>query len=136
MIEGYTDRFVEGDADSVEEALYLMRRASVMVRGLEEYFARFGLSQLQFLILVVIDRELDRSWLHQRELSDRLDVSKPVLTRTATTLMRKGWLEIEPDSDDRRSKRLYLTSAGKAILKKIMPGYFTRMILLLKEGTD
>lgn len=102
----------------------MMRNASVLVRRIDQYFAANGLSQLRFLIMIVIDREIDRDWLTQAEIAEKLDVSKPVMTRTVQTLLKAGLLSVEADKEDRRIKRLSLTSDGQASLFDLLPGYF------------
>lgn len=124
MIEGYVDRFSPGSEESIEKALVMMRSASVLVRRIDQYFAANGLSQLRFLVMIVIDREIDRNWLTQVEIAEKLDVSKPVMTRTVQTLLKAGLLKVEADERDRRSKRLSLTSDGQAVLVDLLPGYF------------
>ncbi len=124
MIEGYGDRFSPGSEASIEQALIMMRNASVLVRRIDHYFAANGLSQLRFLIMIVIDREIDRDWLTQAEIAEKLDVSKPVMTRTVRTLLKAGLLSVEADKEDRRIKRLSLTSEGRALLFDLLPGYF------------
>lgn len=124
MIEGYVDRFSPGSEESIEHALVMMRNASVLVRRIDQYFAANDLSQLRFLVMIVIDREIDRNWLTQVEIADKLDVSKPVMTRTVQTLLKAGLLKVEADKRDRRSKRLSLTSDGEAVLVDLLPGYF------------
>jgi len=124
MIEGYVDRFSPGSEASIEQALIMMRNASVLVRRIDQYFAANGLSQLRFLVMIVIDREIDRNWLTQVEIAEKLDVSKPVMTRTVQTLLKAGFLKVEADERDRRSKRLSLTADGEAVLVDLLPGYF------------
>lgn len=124
MIEGYGDRYSPGSEASIEQALIMMRNASVLVRRIDLYFAANGLSQLRFLIMIVIDREIDRNWLTHAEIAEKLDVSKPVMTRTVQTLLKAGLLSVEADKEDGRTKRLSLTSEGQTLLFELLPGYF------------
>ena len=125
MVEGYSDRFEGVDVGNVMDALDLMRKASLLIRELEAYFADHGFSQLRFLTLVVIDREPDRSSLMAGEVADRLDVSKPVVTRVLRSLESANLISIASSSDDARSREISLTAAGQAKLAEIMPGYFS-----------
>lgn len=124
MIDGYVSSAGVGDVDAVARALSMMRQASQLVRLLDAYFARHDLSQLKFHILIVIDREPDRSSLRQSEINQRLDVSKPVLHRTVTSLLKDELLVRRDDPEDSRAHLLALTDAGKALLDAILPGYF------------
>lgn len=124
ILEGYRERFPEMDLGSLEEALALLRRASLLIRELDAYFAQHDLSQLRFLILVVIDREPDRDSLTASEIIDRLDVSKPVMARTLRSLSSAGFIVIERDDEDHRAKRVMLTSSGQEKINTVLPGYY------------
>lgn len=125
MVEGYAARHDDLDVDAIQDALVLMRRASLLVRRLEAYFAEHDLSQLRFLVLIVIDREPERDSLSVTEIAERLDVSKPVMTRTLARLVGDGLITIETDLDDARAKVVRLTEAGRTTLSDVLPGYFT-----------
>lgn len=112
------------DARTVESALTMMRRASLLIRRLEAYFAEHDLSQLRFLILIVIDREPDRHTLTIGEITERLDVAGPVITRTLRTLSEDALITIAPDKDDRRTRHVSLTFEGREKLASLLPGYF------------
>ena len=57
IIESYTGGRAGVDGGAVERALRMMRNASLLIRALEAYFSEHRLSQLRFLVLIVIDRE-------------------------------------------------------------------------------
>jgi DNA-binding MarR family transcriptional regulator len=124
MLEAYAARFPEMDVDTVEDALQLLRRASVLLRELERYFAERGLSQTRFLILVVLDREPGRDWLQAKEIAERLDVSRPTVTDTLKAMVREGWLTGGPQQSDGRAKAFALTDSGRSRLYELLPGYY------------
>ncbi len=124
MVDGYADRYGEVDADKVLAALHIMRSASLLIRELEAYFARHDLSQLRFLTLIVIDREPDRDCLAASEIADRLDVSRPVVTRTLQGLEKAGLIAISHDAKDARARNVALTAAGRKKLGEVLPEYF------------
>ncbi len=123
MVNRYARRY-SAPAEEVLSALTLMREASLRLRRLEAYFAEHGFSQLRFLILIVIDREPERNGLSLSELVERLDVSKPVLTRTVKGLHEEGLIAVCDTEADRRRKILTLTSNGGERLAALLPGYF------------
>ncbi|OIQ45270.1 MAG: MarR family transcriptional regulator, partial [Gammaproteobacteria bacterium MedPE] len=57
MLDKYTSDLTSNEQKSITEALSIMRQASLLVRNIETYFSIHDLSQLRFLILIVIDRE-------------------------------------------------------------------------------
>ncbi len=122
MVSAYTGS--SKDAEVISSALAMMRHASLMIREIEKYFAANDLSQLKFLVLIVIDREPGRNSLRHGEIADRLDVSKPVLHRTIKALTETGLLRRRTDKSDKRIEHLSLTKAGSEKLDAILPGYF------------
>lgn len=124
MVKGYADRFEGVDPAKVLSALELMRSGSILIRELEAYFAEQDLSQLRFLTLILIDREPERTTLAVSEIAERLDVSRPVVTRTLQSLERAGLIGIVVSENDARSKNVSLTRSGKSKLDVVLPGYF------------
>lgn len=124
MVDKYSGIYCPEYAEKVNNQLKMMREASILVRQLDTYFASHNMSQLKFLILMVIDRELDRDWLYAVEISERLDVSKPVLSRAIKNLTEKGYLSTHKDSKDGRAVVLTLTQSGKSTLTTLLPDYF------------
>ncbi len=124
MLEAYQQRFPDMQIEAVESALHLLRQASLLMRALDAYFAQHDLSQLRFLILVVLDREVDRDGLMASEVAERLDVSRPVMTRTLKTLASDGMLDFDEHASDGRAKLIRLTDKGRRTLHKVLPGYY------------
>lgn len=133
MVDGYGDRFGDVDADKVLDALTMMRNASRLIRELEAYFVQHDLSQLRFLALIVIDRETDRDSLAVSDIADRLDVSRPVVTRTLQSLEKAGLVQISDHESDARSRNVVLSHCGKITLERVLPGYFA---ILHRSLTD
>lgn len=133
MLEAYNERFPAMNVSAVESALRLLRQASLLLRELDAYFVTHDLSQLRFLVLVVLDRESDRDGLMASEIAARLDVSRPVATRTLQTLASAGLLQVDTHVDDGRAKQVRLTSAGRRKLGALLPGYY-RVIEVFMAG--
>lgn len=123
MIDRYSGEH-DISVETIAEGLAIMRRASLMIRRLERYFADHGLSQLRFLILIVIDREPERSALTVGEITSRLDVAGPVVARTLRTLLDDGLVTVGRDDGDARTKHVGLTATGRQALYALLPGYF------------
>lgn len=133
MLEAYNERFPAMNVSAVESALRLLRQASLLLRELDAYFVTHDLSQLRFLVLVVLDRESDRDGLMASEIAARLDVSRPVATRTLQTLASAGLLQVDTHVDDGRAKQVRLTSTGRRKLGALLPGYY-RVIEVFMAG--
>lgn len=132
MLDKYTEDLTSNQKESITEALSIMRQASILVRNLETYFSANDLSQLRFLILIVIDREPDRDALYAHEIASRLDVSRPVLTRTLKKLINDGLLISSDDEIDKRAKKIALTHKGLSCLSDVLPGYFNEINKLME----
>lgn len=124
MLEDYHRRYPQMNIDAVDGALHLLRRASVLMRELDAYFAAHGLSQLRFLILVVLEREPGRDSLMASEVAERLDVSRPVMTRTLQALEKDGLLSMAAHGQDGRARLISLSPAGRQALAAVLPGYY------------
>jgi DNA-binding MarR family transcriptional regulator len=124
MLHNYGVRYRELDVDAVDSALRLLRRASLLIRELEAYFADRGTSQTRFLTMIVIDRELNQAGLLPSEIACRLDISRPVVTETIKALERGDLLYSCREAGDGRAKRMSLTKEGRAVLDNLLPGYF------------
>ncbi len=133
MLNKYTGHLSDNEKYSIAEALAVMRKASLLVRGIDTYFSANDLSQLKFLILIVIDREPDRDSLYAHEIASRLDVSRPVLTRALKKLIADELLISNDDETDKRAKRIALTKKGATCLSQVLPGYFDKISSLMSE---
>tara|TARA_B100000678_G_scaffold291211_1_gene306863 strand:+ start:28027 stop:28464 length:438 start_codon:yes stop_codon:yes gene_type:complete len=133
MIRRHRQDLGETSETEILDVLTELRRASQTIRSVDAYFSDHGLSLLKFLILIVIDRESGRDWLQYSEIADRIDVSKPVLTRTISSLIDSQRLEAFGDPSDKRVRRYKLTQSGQAELDGLMAGYFE---VLLRAHRD
>ena len=134
MLQGYQARFPAMDAETVEAALKLLRRASVLLRELEAYFARHGLSQTRFLILVLLDRDPGVEGLSATEIAEKLDISKPIVTNTLKAMAGDGLLKATANKEDRRARWITLTAKGRKRLHALLPGYFTVIRDFMAQG--
>lgn len=133
MIKRYEAAFPQANAKHIDQALIMMRRASLLIRDLEAYFANYDLSLLRFLILIVLDREPSRSRLTISEIRDRIDVSKPVMTRTLNSLEDASYIESKNSEHDRRNKFIQLSATGEDKLNQVLPGYFELISKFMKD---
>ncbi|WP_316013893.1 MarR family winged helix-turn-helix transcriptional regulator [Roseobacter sp. HKCCA0434] len=117
------------DPSRIRDRLGALRAASVLMRRIEQYLAMHGLSQTQFLVLMVIEREPARDSLQSSEIAARLDISRPVLSKTLATMERSGLIRRQGDG---RRAPIAPTETGRARFDALLPGYFA----LLDPGPD
>ena len=66
-----------------------------------------GLTRSQWWVLTHLFRN---DGITQSELADWLEIERPTLGRLLDRLEANGWVRREPDLQDRRAKRLFLTN--------------------------
>lgn len=124
-IEKYKERFPQMNTKAVDDALKMLRKASLLLRELEAYFSSHGLSQSRFLAMIILDREHNDKGLSAKTLAGRLDISKPVVTKTLRSLERDKFITIVGNKMDGRAKWINLTKSGRQKLDDLLPGYFS-----------
>ena len=99
------------------EFAFTINDVARMLRTYADYRgAQFGVTRAQWAVLVRLDRS---EGLNQSELAEMLDLQPITLTRLLDKLCDSGLIERRPDPDDRRAKRLFLTSAARPLLKQL-----------------
>ena len=106
----------------------MLRKASLLLRDLDDFFREHDLSLTRFLILVILDGA-DEGLQHS-QIVDRIDVSSPVISRSLGALVSDGLVEVITDAENKRHKLNRLSDEGRARLQALMPGYYE---ILLRE---
>ncbi len=96
----------------------MVRAYGRLERRLEQVLLAQGLSLPQFDVLATLAAG---EGISQQELADRLLVTKGNVCGLLDRVESGGWVERRPDARDRRTKRLFLTPAGRAMLKESAP---------------
>ena len=110
------------------------RTFSLLVRELEQVYARYGLSPSSFNVLMLVKHGADPDSHTQREISSRLVVSASDMTGLIDRLERKGLVRRTPGRD-RRSKLLKITPTGSKLLDEMWPHHETVVKRLTKTLT-
>ncbi len=98
--------------------LNLQRAARAVARRFDEAFRPLGLTNGQFSLLMLLDHaEAPRIGA----VAAFLAMDRTTLTANLKPLERRGLLKITIDAADKRSRRLMLTRAGRALLAKALP---------------
>jgi DNA-binding MarR family transcriptional regulator len=98
--------------------LHAQQAARALARHFDEVFRSIGLTNGQFSLLVSLNRP---SPPIMGEVAELLAMDRTTLTAALKALGRRGLVEVRTDEKDRRSRRLLLTPAGKALLAKAYP---------------
>jgi DNA-binding MarR family transcriptional regulator len=69
------------------------------------------------------------------ELANAFQIPKTTLSHTLMLLERRGWIEMRPNPEDKRSKRVWLTEAGRRFREEAI-GALTPDIEVLLDRID
>ena len=98
---------------------YLFRRMQqIAVAQFMEECRPFDLTPVQYAALVAIRTH---PGIDATRLSAVIAFDRSTLGNVIERLESKAWVERKPSRDDKRVKLLYLTKAGEALLRTIMP---------------
>ncbi|MDF9392990.1 MULTISPECIES: MarR family winged helix-turn-helix transcriptional regulator [Methylococcus] len=98
--------------------LHVQRAARVLARHFDEVFRPLDLTNGQFSLLMALNRPQAPT---VGELASFLAMDRTTLTALIKPLERRGLLAVIVDEQDRRKRRVRLTTAGHALLKQAYP---------------
>ncbi|ODA65989.1 HTH-type transcriptional regulator SarZ [Methyloligella halotolerans] len=98
--------------------LHLQRAARRIARVFDEELRALDLTSGQFSLLMSLNRPEPPTIGSVAEL---LAMDRTTLTANLKPLTRRGWVETRVDEKDKRSRRLVLTDAGRAVLAEAVP---------------
>jgi DNA-binding MarR family transcriptional regulator len=98
--------------------LHLQRAARALARRFDEAFRPLGLTSGQYSLMMSLNRPESPSI---GSVASLLAMDRTTLTAALKPLRRRGLVTVMIDADDRRSRRLKLTGAGRALLARAVP---------------
>lgn len=98
--------------------LHVHRAARSLARRFDEALRPFDLTHGQFSLLVSLNRPEPPTI---GSVATLLAMDRTTLTANLKPLERRGLVTISVDADDKRSRRLGITAAGRALLAKAYP---------------
>ena len=98
--------------------LHVQRAARALARRFDEALRPVGLTQGQFSLLTSLNRPEPPT---MGEVADLLALDRTTLTANLKPLDRRGLVQVVVDPNDRRSRRLVLTAAGRTLLAAAAP---------------
>lgn len=100
--------------------LHVQRAARSLARRFDEALKPFGLTNQQFSLLMSLNRPEPA---RMKDVAFLLALDRTTLTANLKVLERRGLARSEPDPDDRRSRRLFLTDDGRRKLVEAVPAW-------------
>src|ERR671939_298166 len=98
--------------------LHAQRAARALARRFDEALRPLGLTSGQFSLLMALNRPEPPT---MGSVAALLALDRTTLTANLKPLERRGLVEVTVDAADRRSRRLALTRAGRALLVAATP---------------
>jgi DNA-binding MarR family transcriptional regulator len=115
------------------------RAARALARRFDAAFRPFGITQGQFSLMMSLNRPAPPT---MGEVAPFLAMDRTTLTAALKPLARRGLVEVLPDREDARVRRLALTDAGRDLLARALPVWraehdaVDRLLLALEGGLD
>ena len=127
-VDATTARFV------IEESLgYLVNAAArLLARSLHHRISRHGVPIGQWPFLMFLWEE---EGLTQKALSNRIPIDEATTVRTLDRMERDGWVRRTRNPYDRRQTLVFLTEAGHALEKVLLP-YASEVNEMAMQGLD
>ena len=100
--------------------LHLQRAARALARRFDEAFRPLGLTSGQYSLMMSLNRREPPSI---GSVASLLAMDRTTLTAALKPLQRRRLVTVMIDADDRRSRRLKLTGAGRALLARAVPAW-------------
>jgi len=98
--------------------LHVQRAARALARRFDEVLRPLGLTQGQFSLLMSLNRPEPPSI---GGVATLLAMDRTTLTANLKPLERRGLVKIAVDKEDKRSRRLIITPAGRTLLTRAYP---------------
>lgn len=98
--------------------LHVQRAARALARRFDEAFRPFNLTNGQFSLMMSLNRPQPPTL---GSVAALLAMDRTTLTAALKPLERRGLIKVAVDKEDRRSRLLSLTAAGRTLLAKAMP---------------
>ena len=121
-----------------EAILNIYYSSSCLKKRASEFFAPFGLTDVQFNVLMLLNHQSgDEGGLSQATLSEMMLVNRANITSLVDRMEKAGLVIRTADANDRRYNIVKLTSKSIKLLEKIEPLYgqeVKKVMSCLKES--
>ena len=98
--------------------LHVQRAARALARRFDEVLRPLGITQGQFSLLISLNRPEPPTI---SSVANLLAMDRTTLTANLKPLQRRNLLKVAVDKEDKRSRRLSLTAAGRGLVAKAFP---------------
>lgn len=115
--------------------LLLARLQSALLRQIETTYRVAGINPAGWDLLLTLYRSAPPEGLTPTQLTDLTAISGPSITNRVDRLVQKGLAERQASTSDRRSVRVRLTPAGRALVEELLPRHIENEARILAALT-
>jgi DNA-binding MarR family transcriptional regulator len=116
------------DVSAVETCLALLHIAGEVEAAYGAHFARHGLSQARFIVLMELQREGN---LRPAELAEHTGVTRATMTGLLDGLEKEGLILRRAHAEDGRMWSVRLSAKGRQRLEGVLPDHYRRTAALM-----
>jgi DNA-binding MarR family transcriptional regulator len=113
------------DPQAVLAFLSILVVAGDVERRIDAHFARYGLSQGRFVVLMLLNRRGEP--VSPAELAEAADVTRATVTGLLDFLEADGLVARTQRKDDKRMVDVRITKKGRDLLDRILPDHYARI---------
>ena len=113
-----------------EALLSLIKTSSMILRLSDRFFARYGTTDIQFNILMIL-KNSPQEGLSQQELSERLVVTKSNVVGLVDRMEKQEFVKRKAHPTDRRFNQIVITAKGKKLVEKVEMHYYREVERLM-----
>jgi DNA-binding MarR family transcriptional regulator len=113
------------DPQSVLAFLSILVVAGDVERRMEAHFARYGLSQGRFVVLMLLNRRKEA--MSPAELADAADVTRATVSGLLDVLESDGLVARSSRKGDGRMIDVRITKKGRELLESSLPDHYQRI---------
>jgi len=114
------------DASAVQAVVSLLRAAVELHTASNQHFARYGLSQARFVVLIMLETTSGGEMCCS-DIAESVGVSRATMTGLLDGLERDGMVRRVDHPDDRRRVTVTLTANGRRLLQQMLPDHLRRI---------
>ena len=126
VLEAEAQKYSTLDPNTVHAFLSILIAAAEVERLVEPHFARWGLSQARFVVLMALRRRPAHT-ATPADLANHAAVTRATMTGLLDGLEKDGLVERTHRTDDRRSVHVRLTKKALQLLEKVLPDHYARI---------
>lgn len=104
--------------EDIQGCLQVMQSMDTMY---EEYARKHGLT---YMSLYILETVYEQGGCTQKRISEITLYPKQTVNMVIRSFLEKGWVTLEPDKSDRRSKCIRLTRDGEVFAKQVIEPYW------------